>query len=60
MNIVPTLAEYITDHNCDEVAKLISDAINESTASKSQSFTIHKKVADKMIAISKINILKDK
>lgn len=57
-DIVPALADYIKNHTCDEVAKLISASIEESTTSKSQAFTIHKKVADKMIAISKINILK--
>ena len=60
IHIVGLLSDCLKDKGTEAFAKIVSDAINETGISRSQSFTIHKKVADKLIAISKIQILEEK
>ena len=57
-NIVELLSNYLKDNDTEKFAEMISEAINKTGMSRSQSFTVHKKVSDKLIAISKINIQK--
>lgn len=60
LDINGILSDILKEKGVDAFAKTVSDAIEESNFSRSQSFTIHKKVADKLIAYSKINITRDK
>jgi len=57
-DIIESLSNYLKDNDTDKFAEMISTAINKTGMSRSQSFTVHKKVSDKLIAISKITILK--
>lgn len=59
IDITGLLSDLLKDKGTEAFAKVVSDAINETGISRSQSFTVHKKVADKLIAISKIHIMKD-
>jgi len=53
------LSGLLKEKGTETFAKVVSDAINETGISRSQSFTVHKKVADKLIAISKIQIMEE-
>ena len=59
LNIKQELTNVLKEHGTEAFAKIISDSIEESGVSRSQSFTIHKKISDKLIAYSKINITRD-
>lgn len=53
------LSGLLKEKGSETFAKVISDAINETGISRNQSFTVHKKVADKLIAISKKQIMEE-
>jgi len=59
IDITELLSNYLKDNGTESFAEIVSDAINRTGMSRSQSFTVHKKVSEKLISISKINILKN-